>query len=130
MAIEVQTELATYELPAYNAKMAELVEAPMKSTDSKSRWAAQWKVLEAAIGQEALIAEVGGKSTTECDLIALESLYSQVHTAYQMPLIEARFNEVKNSIGSIDVDGIERLVGAVQTLSQINGSRQGFRAVK
>lgn len=130
MALSIDTELATYELPAYTAKMAELVEAPMKTSDSKTRWAAQWKLLEAAIGSEALQTETGGKSIADCDLLVLERLYGLVHSAYQMPLIEARLQEVKTTIGSIDIENIERLVSAADRLGQINSSRQGFRVNK
>lgn len=130
MAIEIQTDIAAYELPTYTPKVAKLFEAPSKATEQEAKWQAQFSAVVATIGKDNTTAELGATSYTECDLIALENLFNTIYSAYRMPLVDSRVAEVQQVLAGIDIAQFERLAAAVETLTKAQQPRAGFKATK
>lgn len=117
------------ELPRYDMAMARRVEAVDAAEGGEATWRAEWELLRAAVGEDALRDAVGGGRVEACDLMALDAACADVRAAYDAPRMEAARRRIEETMSVLSGADVDRLVRASEAIAKLS-SRQGFSRVK
>lgn len=116
-------EWAGHELPKMTLDLQRRREAVQG--DGEARYKAMWAFLGAVLG-DSLPGAVDGDRLASCDLVALETAYTEVCAAYDAPIREAQRRDVEEALSVLSSIDLE----AIAKVAQLAQSRQVFRNVR